>query len=57
MNVVDMVAIAPFYLELGLAMFGIDVASLSDIKGLLKVMAVSQCRLCTTSLMMNDRGQ
>ncbi|KAK5967437.1 hypothetical protein GCK32_022547, partial [Trichostrongylus colubriformis] len=35
MNIVDMIAIIPFYLELGLAMFGVDVASLSDIKGLL----------------------
>lgn len=33
MNVVDMIAIVPFYLEMGLAMFGVDVASLSDIKG------------------------
>ncbi|VDK60936.1 unnamed protein product [Cylicostephanus goldi] len=34
MNIVDMVAIIPFYLELTLAMFGVDVASLSDIKGM-----------------------
>ncbi|WKY16217.1 hypothetical protein Q1695_001141 [Nippostrongylus brasiliensis] len=40
MNIVDMVAIIPFYLELGLAMFGIDVASLSDIKGALLVVRV-----------------
>lgn len=33
MNIVDLVAIIPFYLELALTMFGIDVASLSDIKG------------------------
>ncbi|PIO70750.1 K+ channel tetramerization domain protein, partial [Teladorsagia circumcincta] len=40
MNIVDMVAIVPFYLELGLAMFGVDVASLSDIKGALLVVRV-----------------
>ncbi|CAJ0609884.1 unnamed protein product [Cylicocyclus nassatus] len=40
MNVVDMVAIIPFYLELTLAMFGVDVASLSDIKGALLVVRV-----------------
>ncbi|VDM53971.1 unnamed protein product [Angiostrongylus costaricensis] len=33
MNIVDMTAIVPFYLELGLAIFGIDVTSLNDIKG------------------------
>lgn len=40
MNIVDMIAIIPFYLELGLALFGIDVASLSDIKGALLVVRV-----------------
>ncbi|KIH69293.1 transporter, cation channel family protein [Ancylostoma duodenale] len=40
MNIVDLVAIIPFYLELGLTMFGIDVASLSDIKGALLVVRV-----------------
>ncbi|KAK5981630.1 Voltage-gated potassium channel [Trichostrongylus colubriformis] len=40
MNIVDMIAIIPFYLELGLAMFGVDVASLSDIKGALLVVRV-----------------
>ncbi|CAJ0955391.1 unnamed protein product, partial [Mesorhabditis belari] len=40
MNIVDMIAILPFYLELGLAIFGIDVASLSDIKGALLVVRV-----------------
>uniref|UniRef100_A0A1I7WR10 Ion_trans domain-containing protein n=1 Tax=Heterorhabditis bacteriophora TaxID=37862 RepID=A0A1I7WR10_HETBA len=40
MNIVDMVAIVPFYLEMTLAMFGIDIASLSDIKGALLVVRV-----------------
>ncbi|VDM76715.1 unnamed protein product [Strongylus vulgaris] len=40
MNIVDMIAIIPFYLELTLAMFGVDVASLSDIKGALLVVRV-----------------
>ncbi|CAI5455340.1 unnamed protein product [Caenorhabditis angaria] len=40
MNIVDMIAIIPFYLEVGLALFGIDVASLSDIKGALLVVRV-----------------
>ncbi|KAE9413353.1 hypothetical protein Angca_003773 [Angiostrongylus cantonensis] len=40
MNIVDMIAIVPFYLELGLAIFGIDVASLNDIKGALLVVRV-----------------
>ncbi|ETN83674.1 K+ channel tetramerization domain protein [Necator americanus] len=40
MNIVDLIAIVPFYLELGLAMFGIDIASLSDIKGALLVVRV-----------------
>ena len=33
MNIVDLVAIVPFYLEFTLAVFGVDIASLSDIKG------------------------
>ncbi|KAJ1351060.1 hypothetical protein KIN20_006997 [Parelaphostrongylus tenuis] len=40
MNIVDMTAIIPFYLELGLAIFGIDVSSLHDIKGALLVVRV-----------------
>lgn len=36
MNIVDLVAIVPFYLEMTLALFGVDVASLSDIKGIRK---------------------
>ncbi|CAB3400352.1 unnamed protein product [Caenorhabditis bovis] len=40
MNIVDMIAIIPFYLELTLALFGIDIASLSDIKGALLVVRV-----------------
>ncbi|KAH7673087.1 KVS-1 protein, partial [Aphelenchoides avenae] len=33
LNIVDLIAILPFYLEIFLGMFGFDVASLSDIKG------------------------
>lgn len=33
MNIVDLIAIIPFYLEISLAICGIDFASLSDIKG------------------------
>ncbi|GMT06465.1 hypothetical protein PENTCL1PPCAC_28639 [Pristionchus entomophagus] len=40
MNIVDLIAIVPFYLEAGLAAFGIDIASLSDIKGALLVVRV-----------------
>jgi len=40
MNIVDLIAIVPFYLELILALCGIDVASLSDIKGALLVVRV-----------------
>ncbi|CAD6197305.1 unnamed protein product [Caenorhabditis auriculariae] len=40
MNIVDLIAIVPFYLEMTLALFGIDVASLSDIKGALLVVRV-----------------
>lgn len=37
LNIVDLIAILPFYLEIFLGMFGFDVASLSDIKGRLRV--------------------
>ncbi|GMT35105.1 hypothetical protein PFISCL1PPCAC_26402, partial [Pristionchus fissidentatus] len=40
MNIVDLIAIVPFYLEMGLALIGIDIASLSDIKGALLVVRV-----------------
>ncbi|PAV83856.1 hypothetical protein WR25_19593 [Diploscapter pachys] len=40
MNIVDLVAIVPFYLEFTLAVFGVDIASLSDIKGALLVVRV-----------------
>ncbi|CAJ0583483.1 unnamed protein product, partial [Mesorhabditis spiculigera] len=40
MNIVDLIAILPFYLEMGLSIFGIDIASLSDIKGALLVVRV-----------------
>lgn len=33
MNIVDLIAILPFYLEIMLAFCGIDIESLSDIKG------------------------
>lgn len=33
LNLVDLIAILPFCLELTLALFGIDATSLSDIKG------------------------
>lgn len=32
-NIVDLIAILPFYLEMFLALCGFDVTSLSDIKG------------------------
>lgn len=32
-NIVDLIAILPFYLEMFLALFGFDVTKLSDIKG------------------------
>lgn len=34
MNIVDLTAIIPFYLEIGLSLCGVDVESLSDIKGI-----------------------
>ncbi|VDM24822.1 unnamed protein product [Toxocara canis] len=40
MNIVDLIAIIPFYLEISLAICGIDFASLSDIKGALLVVRV-----------------
>uniref|UniRef100_A0A914XEG1 BTB domain-containing protein n=1 Tax=Plectus sambesii TaxID=2011161 RepID=A0A914XEG1_9BILA len=40
MNLVDMIAIVPFFLELGLTLCGIDIANLSDIKGALLVVRV-----------------
>ncbi|KAF8353810.1 kvs-1 [Pristionchus pacificus] len=40
MNIVDLIAIVPFFLEQALALFGIDIASLSDIKGALLVVRV-----------------
>ncbi|VDK47193.1 unnamed protein product [Anisakis simplex] len=40
MNIVDLMAIVPFYLEISLAICGIDFASLSDIKGALLVIRV-----------------
>lgn len=40
MNAVDLIAILPFYLEITLAFCGVDVASLSDIKGALLVVRV-----------------
>lgn len=33
LNIVDLIAILPFYLEIILALLGFDVASLNDIKG------------------------
>uniref|UniRef100_A0A915AWC3 Potassium channel tetramerisation-type BTB domain-containing protein n=1 Tax=Parascaris univalens TaxID=6257 RepID=A0A915AWC3_PARUN len=40
MNIVDLLAIIPFYLEISLTICGIDFASLSDIKGALLVVRV-----------------
>uniref|UniRef100_A0A0N5A9Z2 BTB domain-containing protein n=1 Tax=Syphacia muris TaxID=451379 RepID=A0A0N5A9Z2_9BILA len=40
MNIVDLLAIVPFFLEIALSFFGIDVESLSDIKGALLVVRV-----------------
>lgn len=33
MNIVDLIAIVPFYLEISLNLCGVDITSLSDIKG------------------------
>lgn len=33
MNIVDLVAIIPFFLEIGLSICGIDIESINDIKG------------------------
>jgi hypothetical protein len=41
LNIVDLIAIFPFYLELFMNLCGFDVDSLSDIKGKLKVIYFS----------------
>ncbi|KAE9548424.1 hypothetical protein FO519_008362 [Halicephalobus sp. NKZ332] len=40
LNIVDLIAIVPFYLEMGLFIFGFDSSSLSDIKGAFLVVRI-----------------
>jgi hypothetical protein len=43
LNVVDLISIVPFYLELVLSICGFDVDSLSDIKGMIDIIRNKNC--------------